>query len=269
MEKTYKITIAVLVGFILGVCWVGVASAKQPPGFGSVQDNNNGTTGQVLVNSGNDHGNSDIGTWVDSSFLKGEKGDTGRRGAKGDQGIQGEKGERGNRGYIGKTGKDGKDGIDGVDGKDGVKGDRGKRGKIGKKGKDGVDGEKGNKGDKGDRGKDVDKKTVNDLNNRLNKLEEPQFYFVPQVRLIDTKKWEVKPYSKFDVQDSFKFKEAGLKVTFKFGKSHEEKLIEELTEKVSKIEAFVSGEEVNNLTYAQDNYKIKMNENGTFTVTNK
>ena len=102
-----KISILIIM-FSLVIC--KSASA----GYGSVLDNNNGNKGQVLINSGKDNGNSDVGTWTDSDFLKGDKGD------------QGEKGD------IGTAGQDGTSGKDGTNGEDGGKGDKGEQGIEGK-----------------------------------------------------------------------------------------------------------------------------------------
>lgn len=165
----------------------------------------------------------------------GVDGKDGKRGKKGDTGEQGEKGEKGDTGETGKEGADGKDGVNGVDGEEGAKGD---------------------KGDKGDRGKDVDPETVNNLQEQINQLQEPKYYLVPQVRVYDSKRLEVKPYAKFDVQNNFDFREAGLKVTVKIGKSYEEKLIQELAEK---IETFVRSQTKDNLvdyTYDAEGHVI-------------
>jgi hypothetical protein len=158
---------------------------------GNVMDSNEGQEGQILMYDCR-NGNTDVGKWVDSDFLKGEKGDRGEAGQDGRDGIDGQDGRDGIDGQDGRDGidgQDGRDGIDGQDGKDGekgekgdrgergAKGDRGERGETGASGKDGEngvngqdgkdgasgqdgqdgengkDGKKGDKGDKGDTGK--------------------------------------------------------------------------------------------------------------------
>lgn len=306
MRNHYKLTIAVLVGFILGVCWVGIAKAETSiKNYGYFHYKNEISAKKEIMSNV-----SKIFDFENSANARGEKIEKGKyyidvkyKGLRdgngvdtdhvylddiiGKDGVDGRDGKNGKNGYNGKDGKDGKDGIKGDkgdrgrrgakgdkgnDGKDGKKGDTGRKGANGNDGVDGVDGQDGidgDKGDKGDRGKDHDPKVIEELNKRVNELNQPKYYLVPQVRLIDTKKWEVKPYAKFDVQDNFKFKEAGAKVTFKFGKSYEEKMIEKLQETVNKIEAFVSGEESANLDFAEDNYKMEVQQDGSTIITNK
>ncbi len=75
---------------------------------GGVVDNNNGSTGDILVATGENNGANSVGTWTnptDIPTLKGEKGDKGEQGITG-TGEQGERGLRGYRGYTGKGLKD-------------------------------------------------------------------------------------------------------------------------------------------------------------------
>ena len=118
-------------------CVVGNSIAVQPPGFSSVQDVNDGTEGQILINTGDDHGNSDIGEWVDSDFLKGEDGE---RGIPGTNGINGIDGKNGNNGQDGNDGEDGEAGVNGTKGNEGKQGETGKEGKQGAKGDIGLPG---------------------------------------------------------------------------------------------------------------------------------
>jgi len=118
-----KLILIIVFSIIFGYCFIGSIFASQPNGYGSVLDNNNGNQGDILVNTGNDNGQSDVGTWVDSDFLKGE------------------------------DGRDGVDGQNGVNGEQGVQGEQGNEGIKGKEGKKGVEGKTGNKGDKGETGK--------------------------------------------------------------------------------------------------------------------
>ena len=104
---------------------------------GGVTDNNNGNLGDIFVSTGQNNGANSVGTWTNSSFLKGEKGDKGDRGLQGIQGIQGIQGLKGD---VGLSGKDGLNGLNGVNGEKGDKGDKGNRGLQGIAGADGIDG---------------------------------------------------------------------------------------------------------------------------------
>jgi len=137
MKKIFLIILSMLIGLVNFNVYAG-----------SVQDNNEGKSGQILIHSGNYQRKNNIGTWVDSNEFRGEKGDRGNDGIDGIDGYSpikgidyfdgqdGEKGDTGEKGYTGDTGNkgdkgldgytpikdidyfDGKDGIDGIDGKD-------------------------------------------------------------------------------------------------------------------------------------------------------
>lgn len=72
----------------------------------NVQSNNDNNKGYVFVGTGETQGKTQIGTWTDTEFLKGEKGD---KGDKGEQGIDG---------YTPIKNIDYFDGLNGIDGKD-------------------------------------------------------------------------------------------------------------------------------------------------------
>ena len=104
----------------------------------NVQSNtSNNNQGYIFISTGQKQGGTEIGTWADPSYLKGDKGDTGL------QGIQGTKGD---------AGLPGNDGINGLDGKDGLNGEKG---------------EQGIQGNKGDNGLDFDPKEVVRLDNKI------------------------------------------------------------------------------------------------------
>jgi hypothetical protein len=206
---------------------------------------------------------------------KGDKGDKGATGATGLQGIQGNQGFVGNNGTNGLNGKDGKDGINGKDGKDGINGKDGKDGINGKDGKDGINGKDGNdgevgpKGDQGDvglpgvpgeegakgdigdkgehgiqgmKGLDFDPATLNEqnskldnMNSRINKLERTQYVFQGEVRLFDTRKWTGKPFVRYNIQ-RHKVDTVGFILTYKMGKSYEERQMELLNTRLDRME---------------------------------
>ena len=159
-----KITICMLL--VLLVFGIEIAFA----GVETVKDNNDGNQGYILVNTGTKNGNSDVGHWTDSSFLKGDKGDTGQQGIAGYTPIKGVDYFDGINGVdgIGVDGRDGLDGTNGIDGYTPVKGVDYFDGLNGLS----ITGEKGNQGLTGENGKDVDPQIVTDLQNKDNTLQE-------------------------------------------------------------------------------------------------
>jgi len=217
--------------------------------YGNVKDNNNGNKGYIFINSGVVQGQKDdVGTWVDPSCvpeLKGEQGEKGDKGDKGDTGLQGIPGANGSDGEDGINGVNGNDGQNGTDGQDGI---NGTSGQDGVKGDVGEIGPQGNKGDIGEKGKDVDPAVVNSLQNintqqdqkinrledRVSALEETQYQIIGEVRVLDTKKWTVSPFVSYNIGRN-KVDIVGVRVTFKFGQSYEERKIAELEAKVNAL----------------------------------
>ena len=190
---------------------------SKPTSTGNVKDNNNGIQGDILIHSGNIEGNkNDVGTWTDIksiSELKGEKGDTGEQGITGLNGVNGEEGEKGDTGIKGEEGTEGEEGytpikgIDYFDGKNGI---------------------------------DVDPKEVKRLNsridnvdNRLSELEETQTIVGLEGRIYDSRKWQINVFADYSTNRN-KVDRTGVRFTYKFGKSYEEKKIEELEMKLNK-----------------------------------
>lgn len=250
-----------LTSSILGlVLVVGLALTARATSYGDVKDDNNGTSGQILVNTGVNSGSADIGRWTNPSDIPALKGDTGATGAigpKGDTGPSGVNGTNGVDGINSTNGLDGKDGINGVDGLPGPQGDKGDTGLNGTNGSDGLqgikgeagpngsDGAKGDKGDlgatgvKGDQGfkgevgiqgiqgtagKDVDPATVNDMNKRIHEMNENKVVIEGAVRLYDSKLVQLQLFNSYDVRHGRNFM-SGTRLIFKVGKSYEEKLI--------------------------------------------
>ena len=204
-----KLILIIVFSIIFGYCFIGSIFASQPNGYGSVLDNNNGNQGDILVNTGNDNGQSDVGTWVDSDFLKGEDG---RDGVDGQNGVNGE------QGVQGEDGRDGVDGQNGVNGEQGVQGEQGNEGIKGKEGKKGVEGKTGNKGDKGETGKG------------LKNAREIQIEGV----IKETKKTS---WSIYFIQDFANDNNTiGAKVKVYIGQSYAEQVREELDKRLQKLE---------------------------------
>lgn len=126
-----------VIGLILiAIFIVGITSAFSA----NVKSDNDNSKGYVFVGTGETQGKTQIGTWTDAKFLKGEKGDKGDRGLQGIQGIQGIQGLKGDVGLSGKDGLNGLNGVNGEKGDKGDKGDKGNRGLQGIAGADGIDG---------------------------------------------------------------------------------------------------------------------------------
>ena len=202
---------------------------------------------------------------------KGDKGDPGIQGPKGDKGDKGDpgiQGPKGDKGVNGKDGKDGKDGIDGVDGKDGEKGDKGDKGDQGEVGvgvpDGGKEGEALVKNSDGDydtkwarmvtpedmqemmapinqKNEDQDARLdaldnqMNAMDDRVTDLERSQFILGLNLRLHDTKRTTLEAFGDYSTTRN-KIDRYGFRLTFKLGKSYEEKLIEELMLKLNKLE---------------------------------
>jgi hypothetical protein len=202
--------------------------------YGIVKDNNNGKEGQILINTGIDSGSTDIGTWVDPSSISG---------------LKGEKGDRGERGIAG---RDGRDGVAGINGKDGEQGIQGIKGDTGTKGTDGIngsDGKDGMKGDTGNTGKDVDTATVDKfeneintnktntdmLNGKVNDLEKTQAIIGIETRIYDGKKWVITTFADYTTTRQT-VDSAGVRFTYKLGKSYTDKKLEELEARLDNMD---------------------------------
>jgi hypothetical protein len=220
-------------------------------GYGSVLDMNNGNVGQILVNTGDDNGNADIGKWTDASFLKGDVGETG---AIGPQGISGADGYTPIKNVDYFDGQNGTSGTNGLDGKTPIKG---------------IDYNDGISGIDGKNGKDVDPAVVNDLtnkinsntsninslNNRVNQLEETQYIIGGEVRVYDSKKWQVKTFVDYTTTRQT-VDRIGVRFTYKIGQSFEEKELSKLNARLNKLEG------IKNQQQREDNTEFYTTNNG-------
>ena len=210
---------------------------------GGVQSENTGNQGDIFVATGENHGHDSRGIWTDPSFLKGQDGATGQQG---EQGI------------AGKDGLNGLDGRDGLNGSDGQKGDAGLQGEQGQAGVDGengktpikgVDYNDGVNGQDGLNGKDVDPATVekleksiqqntnatNNLNTRVNKLEETQNIIGGVLRIKDTKKWSVDLFIDYSTNRQM-IDRQGIRFTYKMGESYQDKENKRLEARIQALE---------------------------------
>jgi len=229
MFKKLCLTVLVLV-LMVGVSY---ACTGNDCDFDSnVQDTNDGNRGYIFTYCG-EKGNNSLGTWVDPSFLKGEKGDKGDTGATG---LAGRDGLDGINGIDGEDGLNGTNGINGVDGKGGAKGDTGSQGEQGIQGVKGdvgltgATGEKGNTGDtgsKGDEGKEGKK-------GEQGKGLEDRYEVIGEIRVLDTRKTTTSIYAGRDINNDVNI--VGIKFTYKLGQSYYEKKINELESKINNMD---------------------------------
>ena len=230
---------------IFGVIVIGFLFGNNNGYCAKVESNNDNNKGYIFVGTGTLKGKTQIGTWLDPAFLKGDKGD------KGDTGLNGLDGK------DGLNGLDGKDGLNGLDGKDGLNGLDGLNGKDfdptealrienESKDRDSILDTKVNNNvtaiqkqdkqlqDHNNRLNNLDNR-VNDISKRVGKLEKTQVIAELGVRILDTKHLSVIPY----LQQNFtraKVSEVGVKCLIKIGKSYEEKLIEDTNIRVKALE---------------------------------
>ena len=227
-KKEYRMTDARDVWFATIFCIIGTVLCGYAYA-GGVTDNNDGNKGYILVSTGENNGANTVGTWTDSSFLKGDKGDAG---ASGKDGLNGEKGDTGSQG---------------------IKGDLGDKGDMGDKGDQGLQGLIGLNG------KDVDPSTVtnlqntdttlnnriNDTNNKLNgvskrvsRLERTQFVIHGEVKFIREKHLEVGVYTEYNIGRS-KVSEVGIAITVPIGESYLDRENKQIKSRLDRLERSV------------------------------
>lgn len=246
------------------------------PVFGAnVTDDNKGNNGYILVNNGT--GTKHQGTWTDPSFLKGDKGDTGERGETGVTGQAGQDGLDGRDGTNGVDGQNGQDGytpikgVDYNDGKDGAVGETGSQGATGQDGKTPIKNIDYFDGINGTDGKDVDPKTVNEindkitnntnsinnLNNRVDKLEETQTIIGGELRIYDSKKWQINTFADYSTNRN-QVDRVGVRFQYKVGLSYEERRLNELEARLNMLQPKANNENIEAVP-TTTGFRIKVN----------
>ena len=212
---------------IFGIIVIGFLFGNNNGYCAKVESNNDNNKGYIFVGTGTLKGKTQIGTWLDPAFLKGDKGD------KGDTGL---------------NGLDGKDGLNGLDGLNGKDFDPTEALRIENESKDrdsildtkvnnnvtAIQKQDKQLQDHNNRLNNLDNR-VNDISKRVGKLEKTQVIAELGVRILDTKHLSVIPY----LQQNFtraKVSEVGVKCLIKIGKSYEEKLIEDTNIRVKALE---------------------------------
>lgn len=235
MKRITVLVIALLLVFGVVNTFAGVETVK---------DNNDGNKGYILVNIGTKNGQSDVGTWTDPSFLKGDKGNQGIQGLQG-IGITGANGYTPIKDVDYFDGVNGKNGVDGI-GIDGEKGDIGNDGYTPIKGVDYFD---GLAGIQGIAGKDVDPTIVNNLqnninnansridniNNRVSNLEKRQINIRTELKFIRERYLEVGLYSVYSTTRST-MAEVGLNVVIPIGESYQDREAKKVNMRLNRLE---------------------------------
>jgi len=241
---------------------VGVAFA------GGVTDSNNGNKGDIFVSTGENNGNNSVGEWLDGSSFKGEKGDTG---ATGLQGIQGVKGQNGTDGINGTNGINGLNGTDGKD-VDPITVDNLKNRDItlqnnidtettNRKDNDNLLQQNININDSDSKLRDnhlqdninIESNTrskadnvlqnninttngrVDQIDKRVNTLEQTQGIVGAEIRLYDSKKITITTFADYTANRQM-VDRAGVKITYKIGMSYEERELAKLNKRLDKLE---------------------------------
>lgn len=94
-----------------------------------------------------------------------------------------------------------------------------------------------------------------DINNRIAELERPQFILGLVLRHVDTRKWQINSF--VDVSTTRgNIDRAGVRFTYKIGKSYEETKLDELQERLDKLEGIKTQKE------NEDNVVMYKTENG-------
>ena len=84
---------------------------------------------------------------------------------------------------------------------------------------------------------------IDKLDNRVGELEETQYVVEGQIRIHDSKKWQVRPFARYNIGRS-KVDTVGVKFTYKLGTSYEERRLNELDAKFQKLEKLILMSEV-------------------------
>lgn len=229
--------------------------------FGNeVKSNNENNQGYIFVSTGENQGSQQIGSWTDSSFLKGDKGDKGDMGLQGIQGVQGISGQNGFDGLNGIDGKNGDNGLKGIDGYTPVKN---------------IDYFDGLNGKEGLNGKDVDSilvkelqntdtnlsnkvtntnNRIDNLDNRVSKLEKTQFNVRTELKFVREKHLEIGVYSVYSTTRNT-CSEVGINIVIPIGESYQDRENKRINARLDRLEQKIEATTV--ITRTVEKGKIK------------
>jgi hypothetical protein len=108
---------------------------------------------------------------------------------------------------------------------------------------------------------------LNEHDNRIKGLEKTQYIYEQEFRIIDTKKWELKPFIRTNFTQN-KLDVIGIRATFKLEKSYEEKLITEQNSRIDRLEALLEIKTMNEIKTKKTNngWKIDVKNSPTISV---
>lgn len=75
---------------------------------------------------------------------------------------------------------------------------------------------------------------LDEHNKRIHKLEEKQYIVGAEIRLYDSRKWQINTFADYSTNRNM-IDRTGIRFTYKMGKSYEEKKLEELESKLNKL----------------------------------
>lgn len=75
---------------------------------------------------------------------------------------------------------------------------------------------------------------IDDLNNRVNDLEDTQYIVGTEVRMYDSKKWQVNAFADYSTNRQI-IDRTGIRFTYKIGQSYEEKRVDQLERKINSL----------------------------------
>lgn len=81
---------------------------------------------------------------------------------------------------------------------------------------------------------DTQDQQINDLDSRVNSLEKTQTILGGEIRVLDTKKWEIKVFADYSTERNM-VDRTGVRFTYKFGESYEEKRINQLERQINTL----------------------------------
>jgi hypothetical protein len=196
-----KVLIGLIISFSL---FASLAFAGQE----TIKDDNDGLMGYILVNTGIQQGNNDVGHWTDITTIPELKGDTGQNGLNGDKGDTGQVGDKGDIGLQGIQG------ISGLNGKD-------------------VDPQELNRLNSKNLEQD---NRINNLDSRVGELEKTQYVVRTEVKFIREKYLEVGIYGEYNVGRGV-CSEVGLNIVIPIGDSYLDRENKKTNERLARIEA--------------------------------
>ena len=113
----------------------------------------------------------------------------------------------------------------------GEKGDKGDKGDKGRSGPEAPKGEPGEPGKDGAIGEDGADANTNALEGTVRHMQETKYILQGEIRLFDSRKFKLNVFGQYDIRHT-RGHQVGIGLTYKIGKSYEERQIEKLKETI-------------------------------------